>query len=162
MCETSSMVGKCRAISTTRCLRASGKLSSRASSTRKPPTQRRALVRSCGIVIAHPATYRAVTTCLWAVSQIANARDPYSTGCQWLQTTTARAGELPASHICDGAPAIAIQSAAATASQRLLLTITNLHRPSLKDAHSSPMSRSSCASRSLLSDGCYWTTQLRV
>lgn len=76
MCETSSMVGKCRAISTARCLRASGKLSSRPSSTRKPPAQRRALVLSCGIVIPHLARYRATTACLSVTSQIANARDP--------------------------------------------------------------------------------------
>lgn len=37
ICETSSMVGKCRAIATARCLTAIGRLSSRASSIRKPP-----------------------------------------------------------------------------------------------------------------------------
>lgn len=48
------MVGKCRAIVTARCLIASGRLSFRASSMKKPPAHRSALVLSSGIVIAGP------------------------------------------------------------------------------------------------------------
>ena len=67
----------------------------------------------------------------------------------WLPVVTDHTGSnwgvASAAHICDGTPAIAIQSAVAIASPRLLLASAILHRPSLKDAHSSPMSRSSCA-----------------
>ena len=48
---TSPAVGKCLAIWTARCRTRSGSVASRASSTRKPPAQTRALARSSGIVI---------------------------------------------------------------------------------------------------------------
>jgi len=77
----------------------------------------------------------------------------------WLPVVTDHTGSngrvASATHICDGAPAIAVQSAVAIAFQRSSLTIAILHRPSLKDAHSHPMSRSSCA----VSSGQHLCTQ---
>ena len=71
MCETSSMVGKCRAIATARCLTAIGRLSSRAISIKKPPAQRSALVRSCGIVMARLTKGCTKPACTRTVSQTA-------------------------------------------------------------------------------------------
>jgi hypothetical protein len=77
--DTSSMVGKCRAIVTARCLVASGRLSSRASSIRKPPAHRRALVLSSGIVIPDSLLDAGLdVACLRVVAWVKNspARSP--------------------------------------------------------------------------------------
>lgn len=70
------MVGKCRAIVTARCLIASGRISFRASSMRKPPAHRSALVLSSGIVIADPLLDAGLKlACLKVVAWIENSLD---------------------------------------------------------------------------------------